>query len=301
MARRTHTFTLIELLVAKHAVAKSPATCGARAEARVTRAAFTLIELLVVIAIIAILAALLLPVLGRAKKAARNTLCINNLHELTVASLMYAADYDEEFSMPGGWDTGYHTGRLGPHDCNYFAFNDLAPYIDRNWHIGATSPIPVTYGCPFIQYRPAGGRTGYAYYGNLESPLVQTKPGNDYSGSAPTVYQPNDGAYGFGDVAPDFKTKYARRSCSGEAVVWADCVFWGAWDRPNAEGYAHTFGGSVQEALNHPETGFADFELINVATVDGAVEAHRHDVFQPSSAGLGWSFRYWWGPMYFWF
>jgi prepilin-type N-terminal cleavage/methylation domain-containing protein/prepilin-type processing-associated H-X9-DG protein len=51
--------------------------------------AFTLIELLVVISIIAILAAMLLPVLGRAKEAGRRIACLNNLKQLSLASKMY--------------------------------------------------------------------------------------------------------------------------------------------------------------------------------------------------------------------
>jgi prepilin-type N-terminal cleavage/methylation domain-containing protein len=54
--------------------------------------AFTLIELLVVIAIIAILAALLFPVLSRAKKQADRAACINNLREINTGVLMYAHD-----------------------------------------------------------------------------------------------------------------------------------------------------------------------------------------------------------------
>jgi len=62
---------------------------------------FTLIELLVVIAIIAILAAILFPVFAQAREKARQTSCLSNMKELTLANLMYVQDYDEGFCNEG--------------------------------------------------------------------------------------------------------------------------------------------------------------------------------------------------------
>ena len=66
--------------------------------------AFTLIELLVVIAIIAILAAMLLPTLSRAKEAGKRIACLDNLRQLSLSAQMYVSDSQGAYPPRSGSD-----------------------------------------------------------------------------------------------------------------------------------------------------------------------------------------------------
>lgn len=111
------------------------------------RQAFTLIELLVVIAIIAILAALLLPVLSQAHKKARLAQCTSNQHQIGLAWQMYASDNYESYPRIRGWaaaggQRGNYTLDSGVAD----AFGITNDYSNRV--LNRYTPAASTWRCP---------------------------------------------------------------------------------------------------------------------------------------------------------
>lgn len=128
-----------------------------------TSNAFTLIELLTVIAIIGILAALLLPALGKAKLQAKRAACANNLQQIGVGFHSFAHDHHSKFPMRVHPDDG---GSLWPDAEADFAGDFFAPTFQ---HFQAVSNELVT---PRILLCPADGRSAARSFAALQNANV---------------------------------------------------------------------------------------------------------------------------------
>ena len=141
-----------------------------------TRRSFTLIELLVVIAIIAILAAMLLPALNKARMTAQKSSCQNNLKSMGNAVAMYTSDHDD--TLPGlngfaPFSLAWWKARIGPYVG--LSINPLDPALLRaDWDEDFSKGV---FRCPIWksalitsgligEKNVYGGGYGYGYYGD---------------------------------------------------------------------------------------------------------------------------------------
>ena len=217
---------------------RSQSTQVARGVSR--RPGFTLIELLVVIAIIAILAALLLPALAKAKEKAIRVQCENNVKQITTATHMYIGESREYLPEPN-WNS---------------------PWLRPGWlYDASTGTVPDLTAAPYVANPQLAYRSGllWDYIKNMNvyrCPLDRTNlPAWKSRAQKLTSYLMNGAVGGYGKISPN---SYKAMQFRQDAII-----LWQALETNPAD---------WNDGSSSPEEGVT--KLHSLGTTVGVVDGH---------------------------
>ncbi len=254
---------------------------------------FTLIELLIVIGIIAILAALLLPALSRARQQALSVQCQSNLRQLYLANTMYANEWDGYY-VPAAPDI--QTG-FGGH---------------VRWHGKRATADPTS------EFKPEDGPLAeYLPDGRVkECPVFLEFLGQDES---PNAFEAGTGGYGYNMTyiggsyhlrdygrAPERSVRDIDIAAPSQTVMFADAAMaqeghiieYSFLEPPHAASPEHP-GGNPAFGVMTPSLHFRHVGRINVVWADGRISSERwewgpkHNIY--GGDNHRWSIG-WFGP-----
>lgn len=208
------------------------------------RKGFTLIELLVVVAIIAVLIAILLPSLGRAKDNAKKTRCLTNLSSLTKGAIVYASEWDNWLPPQRGQGTNGYQPPM-----TYQMNNGSTLYGFAILYKNKSINDPKVYYCPAQQHPsfmldPKAERGGDAWF-KLDKGADGGRMGYHYQlrtlGTDSTKRE----------VAFPRLTKYERNAIMASDIIWGTAyIAHGTPGRPSTVTFNAAFRDGHAETIS---------------------------------------------------